>query len=343
MYKRQKLWYNTVRYNKATKEAERMKKAIRNTAIAAGLGTLGISAVMYRCGISRKLYLLPKLMAVMQKEGDAQRQYKAVMPAYEAGKAWFEAQRTVEKHLFSFDGLKLYAHFLRCGESKCTVILCHGYRGSGLGDFGGIVRYLYEELGLNILLITERSHGKSEGSHMTYGIKERYDICGWARLIASEYPDHSIFLYGISMGAASVLMTPTTELPENVKGLIGDCGYTSPDDIFRVVARSWFHLPAFPFVNIAEVYARIFGHFNFAECSAKEALSQTKLPVLLFHGTADDFVPAYMSDENYAACSGEKKLVKIKGAYHATSYYIDFEKYTEALSGFIEKHREKQK
>lgn len=315
-----------------------MKKAIRNTAIAACTATLGISAVMYRCGVSRKLYVLPRIMSLMSRNDDSQRQYKAVMPAYCAGKDWFEAQRTSEMHLISFDGLRLYAKFLRCGESKKTVILCHGYRGSGLGDFGGVVRFLYEDLGLNILLIDERSHGKSEGSHMTYGIKERFDICGWARLIADEYPDHSIYLYGVSMGAASVLMTPGTGLPGNVRGLIGDCGYSSPDAIFRCVSRSWFHLPPFPFVDIAELYAKIFAHFDFSDCSPRQALSHTKLPVLLFHGTADDFVPAYMSDENYAACSGEKKLVKIEGAYHATSCYIDYEKYTGALREFIQNH-----
>ena len=200
------------------------------------------------------------------------------------------------------------------------------------------MRYLYEQLGLNILLIDERSHGKSEGKHITYGICERFDICRWAKLMAKEHPDSSIFIYGVSMGAAAVLMTPSTDLPENVVGLIGDCGFTSPDDIFRSVAKSSFRLSGFPFVDIAELYAKAFAHFDFSACSAREALSKTDIPVLFFHGTADDFVPAYMSRENYEACSSEKKLVLIEGAFHATSYYIDFEKYTKALKEFVENH-----
>lgn len=315
-----------------------MKKAIGGLVLAAGAVTLGISAAMYRYGVSKNLYVIPKLMKFLPDDTPSQRQYKAVRPALEAGKAWFEAQPFEEKHIRSFDGLMLYARYLSCGESKRTVILCHGWRGTGLGDFGGIIRYLYDELKLNILLIDERSQGRSEGKYMTYGIKERFDIADWAKLMASEYPDCKLFLYGVSMGAASVLMTPTTDLPQNVAGLIADCGYTSPDDIFRSTAKNAFHLPPFPFVDLAELFAKVFAHFDFADCSAKQALSESTLPVIFFHGAADDFVPAYMSEENFNACAGEKQLVKIDGAFHATSYYIDFEKYTSALRNFIDSH-----
>lgn len=314
-----------------------MKKLVVGLAVTACAAIAGTSAVMYRCGVSRNLYLIPKLMKRSQKNSPSQQQDRAVRPALDAGIEWFEQQTVEEKRIGSFDGLSLYARYFPAQGSKNTVILCHGYRGSGLGDFGGIVRYLHEELKLNILMIDERSHGKSEGKHMTYGIKERFDICRWAKLIAREHPEHSIFLYGMSMGAASVLMTPSTDLPKNVRGLIADCGFTSPDDIFRSVAKDWFKLPPFPFVDIAELYAKVFAHFDFSQCSAKQALRECRLPVLFFHGTADDFVPPYMSEENYEACAGEKELVKIEGAFHATSCYIDFEKYTNALKAFIER------
>ncbi len=315
-----------------------MKKAIRNTALALGAGTLGLSAALYRLGISRNMYIIPKLRAMFPDKSDAQQQYDAVRPQLEAGREWFRAQQVDELRIRSFDGLSLYARYLACEGSKKTVILCHGYRGTGLGDFGGIVRYLHEDLRLNILMIDERSHAKSEGKHMTYGVKERFDICGWSKLMAKEHPDHKLYLYGISMGAASVMMAASTELPESVCGIIADCGFTSPDDIFRSVAKSMCHLPPFPFVDIAEIYSRIFAGFDFSECSAKQAVSQTDIPMLFFHGSKDDFVPPYMSKENYEACSSEKKLVIIEGAYHATSYYIDFEKYTKELADFIDKH-----
>ena len=37
-----------------------------------------------------------------------------------------------------------------------------------------------------------------------------------------------IFLCGISMGCATTLMAAGLDLPDNVKGIIADCGFTSP-------------------------------------------------------------------------------------------------------------------
>ena len=315
-----------------------MKKAVRNTAYALCAGTLCISTIMYRTGVSRKLYVLPKLMKLVQTRSAGQQQFEKVRHVYNEGCDWFRSQGSELKKLRSFDGLALYADYLPYPGSKTTAILCHGYRSTGLGDFGGIVRYIHEQLRLNILLIDERSHGKSEGSHMTYGIKERFDICDWANMIAREHPDHKIFLYGMSLGAASVLMSTTTDLPKSVCGLIADCGFTSPDDVFRSVCRSMYHLPPFPFVDIAEVFTKIFAHFDCKQCCAAQALKNNDIPVLFIHGGADDFVPTWMSRENFAACRSEKELVIIDGAYHANSYYVDFERYTDAFGAFIEKH-----
>ena len=315
-----------------------MYKAVRNTAFALCAGTLCISAIMYRTGVSRKLYILPKLMKLVQMRSAGQQQFETVRDKYNEGCEWFRSQSSELKMLRSSDGLALYADYLPCAGSKKTIIACHGYRSTGLGDFGGIVRYIHEQLRLNILLIDERSHGRSEGRHITYGIKERFDICDWANMIAREHPDHKIYLYGMSLGAASVLMSTAAGLPKNVCGLIADCGFTSPDAVFRSVCRSMYHLPPFPFVDVAEVFTKVFADFDCRQCTAPQALRDNNIPVLFIHGGADDFVPTYMSRKNHDACRCEKQLVIIDGAYHANSYYVDFEKYTGALGAFIEKY-----
>ena len=315
-----------------------MLKAVRNTAFALCAGTLCISTIMYRTGVCRKLYVLPKFMKLVQTRSAGQQQFETVRHIYNQGCDWFKAQPSELKTLRSFDGLTLYADYLPFPESKKTVILCHGYRSTGLGDFGGIVRWLHEQLKVNILLIDERSHGRSDGRHITYGIKEHRDICDWANLIAREHPDHKLYLYGMSLGAASVLMSTATDLPKSVCGLVADCGFTSPDDVFRSVCRSMYHLPSFPFVDVAEVFTKVFAHFDCKQFSAAQALRNNEIPVLFIHGGADDFVPTYMTINNYTACKGEKQLVIIDGAYHANSYYVDFKRYTRALSAFIEKH-----
>ena len=48
------------------------------------------------------------------------------------------------------------------------------------------------------------------------------------------------------MGCATTLMAAGLDLPDNVKGIIADCGFTSPWDIIKHVAKERFHLPPFP-------------------------------------------------------------------------------------------------
>ena len=57
------------------------------------------------------------------------------------------------------------------------------------------------------------------------------------------------------MGAATVLMASGEELPNNVKAIIEDSGYTSVWDIFASEAKARFNLPEFPVLNMFEIVA----------------------------------------------------------------------------------------
>ena len=43
-----------------------------------------------------------------------------------------------------------------------------------------------------------------------------------------------------------------------------------------------------------------------------------------------------MSEQNYKACSSEKKLLIVEGADHAESYYTNTQKYESAVKQMIE-------
>ena len=68
--------------------------------------------------------------------------------------------------------------------------------------------------------------------------------------------------------------------------------------------------------------------------STTEALKNTRIPVLLIHGTGDHFVPVEMTYENYLACGGPRRLLIVPGADHGMSYFTDPERYTAAVLAF---------
>ena len=239
-----------------------------------------------------------------------------------------------EVYITSYDGLKLFGKLYLLFENAPMVLFFHGYRSSSIRDGSGIF-HLCKRQGYNILMIDERAHGRSDGKVITFGIKERYDVKNWVDYAVGRCGRNTkILLTGISMGAATILMSANMELPDQVKGMIADCPYSAPGDILRSVMRS-LKLPDRFFYTLTKWSARIFGHFDLEEITAKEAVSESKIPILFIHGDDDRLVPCCMSQECYDACASHKELLFVKGAGHGLSFCVDAERYEREVMQFM--------
>ena len=230
-------------------------------------------------------------------------------PFYPEMTEWVKDARTLPHDnisIKSHDGLTLCAKYYECKKGAPLEILHHGYRGDAERDLSGGIERCFA-LERNVLLVDLRAHGESDGNVITFGIKERLDTLAWVKYAIERFgEDTKIILTGVSMGAATVMMAATEELPPNVVCVLADCGYTSPKEIIKKVIRE-LHLPdgiLYPFVKLG---ARIFGGFNLEETSPKEAMEKCKIPVIFIHGDVDDFVPHEMSKRLFEVCSSEKK------------------------------------
>ena len=236
----------------------------------------------------------------------------------------------------SHDGLTLHARYYHQKDGAPLAIGLHGYRSTSIRDFCG-GGPLALDMGFNLLLVDQRAHGKSEGHAITFGINERRDCLSWINWACERFGSSTpIMLYGVSMGAATVLMVSGMDLPDNVRLGIADCPYSSPVAIISKVARD-MHYPArlmYPFVWLG---ARIFGGFNIAEMTAARAVANAKIPLMIIHGECDDFVPSSMSDE---AVTANPKITKhtFPDAGHALSYMYDTERYQRLVREFISKN-----
>lgn len=240
-----------------------------------------------------------------------------------------------EVTITAFDGTKLFARYYHIKDNAPVQIQFHGYRSSAFLDFCG-GNHLARKMEHNCLVVDQRSHGRSEGTTITFGIKERRDVLSWITYILERFGQNTpIILCGLSMGAATVLMATDLNLPDNVKGIIADCPYASPKDIIQKVCKD-MHLPPrlmYPFVRLG---ARLFGHFNIDESSAVAAVKQAQIPLLLFHGDDDHFVPCEMSKQITEACSSAATLELIPEAGHGLCYLVNPEQYEAATVKFIQ-------
>ena len=233
----------------------------------------------------------------------------------------------------SFDGLTLRGKFYEFSPGAPIEIMFPGYRGNAERDMCGGVQRSFA-LGHSALIVNQRACVDSDGRIITFGIRESRDCLGWVDFVIQKFgPDVKIYLTGISMGAATVMIAAGENLPKNVVGVLADCGYNSPKDIIQKVIVDMKMPPklSYPFVKLG---ARLFAGFNLDACAPMEALKHSKVPVIFFHGDADGFVPCWMSQVNFECCASEKKLVIIPGADHGLCCMVDRAGYMTALREF---------
>lgn len=231
------------------------------------------------------------------------------------------------------DGTRLTGHWIPSDKQKRIIIAMHGWRARWSRDFGMIADFWKDE-GCSVLYAEQRGQNASECEHMGFGLTERFDCLEWAKWASRYFPDVPVYLAGISMGATTVLMSADLELPQEVRGIIADCAFTSPDAIWQHVVHDNLHLPCNIRSLTADRICRRRTGYGSKECSTTAALRRSKLPVLLIHGTDDNFVPVEMAYENYKACGADKRIFVVPGADHGMSYYLDKPEYEETMRRF---------
>lgn len=248
---------------------------------------------------------------------------------------WLHDHDAQPVNVKSFDGTLLHGLWIPAENPRGTILLAHGYRSTRLVDFGKVYS-IYHEKGMNILVPEQRCHGNSSGKYITFGVKESRDMVCWIEYINHNLTDLPMLISGLSMGASTMLYLADQELPDNVKGIIADCGFTSPKAIISKVFTDVTHLPAGPVIFVTDLFARIFAGFSLDERDTRRSLANARLPVLLVHGESDDFVPCSMSVEAYNACTGPKELLTAPGAGHGLSFLFVQEQYTRLVTEFLD-------
>ncbi len=255
---------------------------------------------------------------------------------------WWNKQPLERLEITAHDGLKLVGYLRRADDpaSRRVALVVHGIE-SVAGEMGFISK-MFLALGYHVLAIDLRAHGASEGKYIGFGFYERYDIIRWLDRINQMFDDDcEIVLHGISMGAASVMMTVAErDMADNVVCAIEDCGFSKGDvELYEHLLRDYPRLPyKRAMVWVACTLQQWRAGYSFAQVDCVEAVSRSRVPLLLIHGDIDETVPFWMLDALYEAVSGEKEKLVVPGAKHAVSFLQDEKRYTAAVRNFCNRH-----
>lgn len=253
-----------------------------------------------------------------------------------ASKAFLASNPGQNVSISSSDGLTL-AGVWYPNDGHRWVIAIHGYRGSHL-DATALAQH-YHDAGYQILTPDLRACGDSEGDYVGMGWLDRKDILNWIDWVLTQDPEAEIVIHGISMGAATTMMTSGEDTPDAVKVFVEDCGYTSVWDVFSSELQLRFGLPEFPLLYTAQAMSSLKAGYSFQEASAIQQVARCEKPMLFIHGTLDDFIPFEMLDELYNAKPGDNKQELVaEGAGHGEAMYALGETYWDTVFSFTDNY-----
>lgn len=231
------------------------------------------------------------------------------------------------------NGNSLYARRIVQKGGERWVVLLHPYGcdGSYMQEYAG---HFYR-MGCSLLIPDLRGHGKNSWAPVSMGIRDGRDVAAWCEKLASEYPECSIGIFGLSMGGAAALTASGEKLPENVKAIAEDSAYLSPWDALSRKLQTDFGLPSFPFLNAADSLSSLYNGYSPASASCLSSVIHSSTPTLFIHGGEDSLVPVSDMERLYASATCPKEKLVIPGASHAQCAQSDPDLYWFALERFF--------
>lgn len=249
------------------------------------------------------------------------------------GKDFLLSESSKVVTITSFDDLKLVGHYYDYGNKKCIIML-HGAHSDPYLVFGVQAKRFVRD-GYNILLVEQRAHGESEGKYMTYGKYEADDLLKWVSFAKDDLKIDEVILYGMSMGATSI-MVASPKLDKNyVKAIIADCGYTSVDELIRHLVSTQ-KIPSFLFLGGVGFLAKHLAKVSFKDFYTPDILKNNEIPTFFISGTLDSVASKQFLIDNYNNCASRKDYLFIEGAGHTLAMVNGGENAYSEIIKFIE-------
>ncbi|PRH50012.1 alpha/beta hydrolase [Burkholderia multivorans] len=268
------------------------------------------------------------------------------------------------------DGLELASYRwpadARAAAPRATVALLHG-----LAEHAGRYAPLAARLnaaGIDLLAIDLRGHGRSPGKRAWVARFDEYLDDADALVAEAAREPTPLFLMGHSMGGAIAALYAIERAPargRTLAGLVLSSPALAPGRdvprwmlaLSRVISRVWPTFPAIridaallsrdadvvaanradPLVHHGPVPARTGAEILDAMARIERGRDTLRVPVLVYHGTADKLTePDGSRTFGARVGSADRTLTLYEGGFHETMNDIERERVIDALIGWID-------
>lgn len=215
-------------------------------------------------------------------------------------------------YLLTRDHEQLHGWYVPAATSRGVVLFFHGNAGNISHRLDSI--QIFNQLGLDTLIIDYRGYGQSTGSTTEQGTYLDAEAA-WTYLVEERGvpPDH-IIIFGRSLGGAIGAWLGTQHTPAAV---IIESSFTSGVAMARRL---------YPFLPV-----RLITRLRYP---VEEYAGQLNSPVLVVHSRHDEIIPFEMGRSIYDAVTQRKSFIELRGD-HNNGFFISRQEYVAGLEDFV--------
>lgn len=216
-------------------------------------------------------------------------------------------------------------------KSKGTVILFHGHA----SHKNAIVREAsaFLNIGYNIMLVDFRAHGNSEGNICTIGYNESKDVKAAYDFIKNK-GEKNIILYGISLGASTIIKAVATDSIKPNK-IIAEMPFGT---LYKAVNGrvKMMGLPTEPFSSLLTFWGGTQQGFWAFGFKPEEYAKKIECPILVQWGTKDARVTKQEVINIFNNAKNPKKMfIEYKGSGHQSLCKNENQKWLYTIELFL--------
>ncbi len=210
------------------------------------------------------------------------------------------------------DQVRIQALYLPLADSDKVLIYFHGNAGNIYHRIADLVQL--RKFGVNVVGVSYRGYGKSEGTPSEEGIYQDGDAVFKYVTEELRFSQSNIIVFGRSIGTAVAINSTKNR---EIGGLILVTPLTSGKALAKAGGLGIFSsLVGNAFDNLTKI-------------------KDVKMPLLVIHGTNDRIIPFSMGKEIFDSAQTKKKFIKIEGAGHNNLQASYRQAYWPAIFDFI--------
>jgi uncharacterized protein len=222
-------------------------------------------------------------------------------------------------------------------RNGCTLICCHGINDNS-GQWLPPIAALHARSGYGALLFDFCGHGQSEGSQVTYGIRERHEVSAAVEYLRQrgDVDMERLAILGNSLGAITAVLA-AAEHPD-LRAVVIESGFADLYHDIGAVFSKYTGLPAFPFARLVIFWGQRISRVRLAEVRPAQVISAiAPRPVFIISDLRDALAnEPYDGEQLYRSAGEPKELWQVAEATHVNAFGVEREAWLAHVGGFLD-------